>query len=134
MSDRCWYCGCELVEPSVEIMQSGDIRRMRVREHQLPKSRGGTETVPSCFSCNSKKGTKTLDEYRFYVQSKNPVIKAAYALRDLSEYHWPYILESLLNEADALADRLEQSVPRVVFFGEQTRVEVAYESEVGQGP
>lgn len=37
------------------------------QEHKTPLSRGGRHTkdniVPACFSCNRRKGTKTLEEF-----------------------------------------------------------------------
>uniref|UniRef100_A0A6M3JLV8 Putative homing endonuclease n=1 Tax=viral metagenome TaxID=1070528 RepID=A0A6M3JLV8_9ZZZZ len=52
---RCAYCGCELTSDTITI------------DHQIPLIRGGTNyidnLVPSCQSCNSKKGTKTAEEY-----------------------------------------------------------------------
>jgi hypothetical protein len=59
---QCWYCGC------IPDLYKGCI------EHQTPVSRGGTydleNLVFSCISCNSRKSTKTLDEYRFSLSLK----------------------------------------------------------------
>lgn len=56
--ENCWYCG----EPAFGW------------DHIQPKSRGGTECpanlVEACQSCNSTKGTKTLEEYRVYVSRR----------------------------------------------------------------
>ncbi len=57
---RCAYCGCELGSGMITI------------DHQIPLSRGGTNfidnLVPACKSCNSKKHTKTADEYLLELQ------------------------------------------------------------------
>ena len=52
---RCAYCGCELDTDIITI------------DHVIPISRGGPNyienLVPACRSCNSKKHTKTADEF-----------------------------------------------------------------------
>lgn len=52
LGNRCFYCG---------------IGGKLTLDHQTPLSRGGTNNldniVPCCGSCNSRKGTKTLDEF-----------------------------------------------------------------------
>jgi hypothetical protein len=54
----CWYCGT---------IESGP----RLREHQIPKCRGGGEgdnLVPACYTCNRNKGSKTVEEYRAVIE------------------------------------------------------------------
>lgn len=52
---RCYWCGKYLKRAEAQ------------REHLTPISRGGSDDisniVPSCKSCNSRKGTKTAEEY-----------------------------------------------------------------------
>jgi 5-methylcytosine-specific restriction endonuclease McrA len=52
---RCAYCGCELNTETITI------------DHMIPIVRGGTNyidnLVPACRSCNSRKHTKTAEEY-----------------------------------------------------------------------
>ena len=51
----CYYCGSQLPD-------------CFETDHVVPKSKGGTDEitnlVPCCKSCNSSKGTKTVEEYR----------------------------------------------------------------------
>lgn len=58
--DRCAYCG---------------EKKTLVQEHVIPLCRGGGYTkdniVPSCASCNSKKGKRTAEEYLEYLKSKS---------------------------------------------------------------
>ena len=58
---RCFYCGKRLI-----------MEGLWHCEHMIPRSRGGTNTlenlVPACPSCNSTKGTKTVEELRTYLQ------------------------------------------------------------------
>jgi hypothetical protein len=61
---RCFYCGVDagLGGP----IQSG---RQATIDHVVPRSRGGTYRdgfVMACASCNSRKATKTLEEYRLH--------------------------------------------------------------------
>jgi hypothetical protein len=53
---RCWYCGREEADSL---------------EHQLPVTRGGERNfencVISCRSCNSRKATRTVEEFRTYM-------------------------------------------------------------------
>ena len=55
---RCWYCGQPIRFNEATI------------DHQLPRCKGGTDLpdnlVAACKRCNSKKGTRTLDEFRQY--------------------------------------------------------------------
>lgn len=56
---RCYYCGARL-----------DSETSYTIDHIVPQSRGGLHSlenvVPACKSCNSAKGTKFLEEFRFY--------------------------------------------------------------------
>lgn len=55
---KCYYCGCELTVSKTQ------------KEHLIPRTKGGSGSiksgniVPSCFSCNMKKGVKSLEEFR----------------------------------------------------------------------
>jgi 5-methylcytosine-specific restriction endonuclease McrA len=68
---NCFYCGCKLEQ----IYFPGDGRGMVgnwVRDHQMPCSRGGSNAhsnlVDCCMPCNSRKGTKTVEEYRSWLE------------------------------------------------------------------
>lgn len=58
----CWYCG--------EWAAGFD--------HVVPKSRGGADCeaniVPACRHCNSEKHTRTLEEYRSWLQAKRSAL------------------------------------------------------------
>lgn len=60
---RCFYCGFDPRQAT------GKRERLSV-EHKNPKSRGGTNEdqnlALSCRSCNSSKGTKTVEEFRAF--------------------------------------------------------------------
>ncbi len=59
---KCAYCGIELLD-SISA------------DHVIPVSRGGSNTidniVPSCRNCNSRKNSKTPDEYIEYLKGFN---------------------------------------------------------------
>ncbi len=52
----CHYCGIELTKQNY------------ATDHLIPRSHGGTNDldnlVPACQSCNSKKGTRTIQEWK----------------------------------------------------------------------
>ena len=54
---RCYYCGIEIAE----------YKNLNI-EHCIPKSRNGTGSkhniALSCYECNMKKNTRTIDEFR----------------------------------------------------------------------
>jgi 5-methylcytosine-specific restriction endonuclease McrA len=60
---RCFYCPNELAESSMHL------------DHQVPLSRGGAHApvniVPACESCNTRKSTKTPDEFLLWLDG-NP--------------------------------------------------------------
>lgn len=57
LKTRCWYCGRQLT------------RRIRTRDHVLPRCMGGQLTlgnvVPACRACNELKAALLLDTFRF---------------------------------------------------------------------
>ena len=60
-NESCHYCGSRILKP--RFWPSGP----NGFDHKVPRCSGGKHTisniVPSCNLCNSKKGTKTYDEY-----------------------------------------------------------------------
>ncbi|HDY87510.1 MAG TPA: hypothetical protein ENH82_05255 [bacterium] len=61
---RCYYCGIK-----IELYKNLNI------EHCIPKSRNGTGSkhnlVLSCYECNMKKNTRTIDEFRELYEYKH---------------------------------------------------------------
>jgi hypothetical protein len=66
---RCWYCGQWLIVPVTD-RQRLSIWSWFVPDHVTPKCQGGTNDidnlVPACWSCNSAKNGKTLEQYRLW--------------------------------------------------------------------
>ena len=64
-NSKCAYCGADLLE-----MNYFD----STIDHIIPKSKGGNDNVdnllPCCRNCNSSKGGKSIEEYRFWVTCK----------------------------------------------------------------
>jgi hypothetical protein len=60
---RCFYCG-------VEVKTRSTRKTLPNLDHVVPLSRGGDHSeenlITCCGSCNSRKGTKTLEEFRVY--------------------------------------------------------------------
>lgn len=74
---ECFYCGCPLDSSSF------------TKDHIVPRRQGGISSknnlAPCCKSCNSSKGGKSLEEFRFQIAfQKHPyreAITASQALR-----------------------------------------------------
>jgi 5-methylcytosine-specific restriction endonuclease McrA len=62
-SNFCFYCG-RRVHKWKQKMYERPPRDMITEDHVVPKSKGGTKTVTSCFGCNQDKFSLSLDEYR----------------------------------------------------------------------
>jgi CRISPR/Cas system Type II protein with McrA/HNH and RuvC-like nuclease domain len=64
---KCFYCGVD----TVLVMYGKNAYRT---DHLIPLVRGGENTienlVPCCNYCNGSKGSKTLEEFRFYKWQK----------------------------------------------------------------
>lgn len=62
---HCAYCGLKLSHSTLVI------------DHVIPKYDGGSNDIsnllPSCISCNSTKGKKTLEQFRFFIEFRNAV-------------------------------------------------------------
>ncbi len=60
---RCWYCG-------IKCTSAGNLPNSFTLDHVVPLSKGGREDadniVPCCKSCNSTKGSKSVEEFRFF--------------------------------------------------------------------
>jgi 5-methylcytosine-specific restriction endonuclease McrA len=59
--NKCYYCGVELTKIPHK-------KNTLTRDHVIPLSNGGTDKldniVPACNSCNGRKSTKTVDEWK----------------------------------------------------------------------
>lgn len=64
----CFYCGCRLKRDRELYGKSPTHNKRMCEEHMIPRTRGGdnaeSNIVPSCYQCNSRKGTRTAEEYR----------------------------------------------------------------------
>lgn len=57
---HCFYCGVMTHQGG----PSDPSGTKRTRDHIIPQSRGGMDTVTACRQCNQDKGQLTLEEYR----------------------------------------------------------------------
>lgn len=112
---NCWYCGIELT------LKNGYANSL-TKDHQMPTTRGGLDAhenlVAACRRCNSRKGNRTVEEYRDYLYSLDGgglVIKLAMAI-----YHEQSIKLPPTRAAEilALCSWASQAYPPPRFFGE----------------
>jgi len=82
--DRCnWcaYCGRGLTTAS-----TAAAKRRLTRDHVIPKSHGGSLTIPSCRSCNKAKGNRSAAEFMtsaYFAQNRTIRLETQWSLRDL---------------------------------------------------
>ena len=66
---RCWYCGRVLYE----YCEDGNLCGMGTVDHVIPLRQGGPNIpdnlVWACQSCNSQKGGRTPEQYRWWLYS-----------------------------------------------------------------
>ena len=82
---RCAYCGIELFDDDDSTGAGMTV------DHLTPKSRGGTEELGNlvlcCRSCNSTKGSKTLEEYRIWFTWIDVCREGGFSLSQLNWLH-----------------------------------------------
>lgn len=110
---RCLYCGVETSEDRQDALLGPSV------DHILPVSRGGchclSNLATACRSCNSRKATKTLDEYRAYLAYHTRGLGKARDLlfEALSTCSTPFD-EQILNAANWL----DSQIPDIEFWGD----------------
>lgn len=83
---KCWYCGASDIYLVCEHMDNN----------------GGNEIeniYPSCYICNIKKGTKTLEEFRYFLEN-------------------PKFTNSQLEYLNFNGIKLPKTSRRIIFYGE----------------
>jgi 5-methylcytosine-specific restriction endonuclease McrA len=102
---HCWYCGRELHDDAARWKQN---EYMHI-EHQNPKSNEGESVidnlVPSCHTCNGRKGTKSIAQFHHYMRFINVGIEPMTP----AQIEW-----CNANGFDVMA-----TIPEVVFYGEK---------------
>ena len=67
---RCWYCG-KVLDMSFEPPLGHKVADWFVVDHVTPRSKGGSNDignlVAACWSCNSQKCDKNLEQYRLHI-------------------------------------------------------------------
>ena len=117
----CWYCGKEIFNDTY------DLKIRATRDHQIPKSRGGTgkknNMVDACHPCNTSKNKKTVDEFREYIRwKKSPFMQTYYALFEaLSNYPEEHSDEYRKRIWQIIVD-LNSITPEVYFYGERRQL------------
>lgn len=71
----CGYCACVV-----------NIKNFSI-DHIVPKTKGGTNTeenlLLSCISCNSRKGTKTLSDFRLSEQWRHIYLEIGLSIKQI---------------------------------------------------
>jgi HNH endonuclease len=68
----CWYCGARLYSPG-EANTEAKKQLIFTADHVHPRSRGGrgrTNKVPACKYCNSHKSSRSVEEFREWLQAR----------------------------------------------------------------
>src|ERR1700730_4966251 len=71
-SVSCWYCGVRLYRPE-EANTEAKKQLIFTADHVHPRSRGGrgrTNKVPACKYCNSHKSSRSVEEFREWLQAR----------------------------------------------------------------
>lgn len=104
---NCWFCGVRLV-------MDRNHPRERTRDHLHPRSRGGSNRRFNCVAasrtCNTRKGAKTVDEFRQYVELLSPYRRALEALNGLPR--------PVHKDVEKARMWIATQITEVVFFGE----------------
>jgi len=73
---ECWYCGINIDE----------YLNIRI-DHQIPRCQGGgheeSNLVLTCANCNSKKGKRTVEEYRESLRIKSLDLPVSFSKKQL---------------------------------------------------
>lgn len=118
----CWYCGRELEFGNTKkIVYKANLF---VIEHQIPRIRGGADNienlVAACFTCNRRKGSQTVEEYRQalwleFIAKPTQLIAQAWKL--LKEAGHEDLANMLVAPHHACKERATATA--ITFFGEQ---------------
>ncbi|WP_407543806.1 HNH endonuclease signature motif containing protein (plasmid) [Deinococcus radiomollis] len=123
----CFYCGRQLHTDFPEELTNTMSRAHPGMEsylhmdHVHPQRDGGwhdeDNLVASCRACNSSKGSKSMEEYRAYLERQHPVVRAIAALKLVLN------LVDLPQDDDFFdaIELLEARDTRIVFPGETYR-------------
>jgi len=120
---RCWYCGSYMYP----------LGNWQV-EHQNPRAQGGDDhhenLVPACRECNTRKGNRTVEQYRRSLLVKlEHAITTAYELADeiegyvgwehddINGYYPPDYLNGVTSQLGNVASTVVNL--RLIFHGER---------------
>jgi len=75
---KCAYCGCDLVKFHIDHVKP-------LKRHLEDVEKKGANHIdnyyPACFSCNSSKGSQTIEEFRAQIENRHD-----YLIKYSSEY------------------------------------------------
>jgi 5-methylcytosine-specific restriction endonuclease McrA len=111
---NCWYCGT-----AVQFATSDgpiNYRTMATKDHQVPNDPGAGRIVLACAPCNSRKGSRNVEEFRRYLFLKSPAGQTVDLLERAITFNELTSVE--LEHLSAMLARLRSQHPLPQFYGE----------------
>lgn len=119
---RCWYCGCQVYEfAQCEIR---NMKTMATVDHIEARVLGGDHSlenlVTSCLSCNSLKSTRSVEEFKSFIQGRTREGQALKSLRQSKAVIYTLSDETIRDHFDSIEQYLKSKIQKIIFYGEQT--------------
>lgn len=99
------------------------MKTMATVDHIEARILGGDHSlenlVTSCLSCNSVKGTRSVEEFRSFIQNRTREGEALKTLQQSKALIYTLSEESIRDHFDSIEQWIKSKLQIVVFYGEQ---------------